>query len=181
MDLDVLPSELEELKTYKAQKADDEKKKLEGKSQWELLEKRLRDDHAKEVKRLTDDLSSVRDRYFSTLRDNALKSALSDVRALDEDRSLLEDAFRHRITIKEVDGGNGQKEIKPVIADKDGLELPVSEFIKGWAQSPEGKRHIKAPTANGGGASGGGTGGGVDLSKLSPTERLTAARAAGLK
>lgn len=70
--------------------------------------------------------------------------------------------------------------------DKDGKETKkaLAEFVKEWAGSDEGKHYVAASASSGAGASGGGSGGGgggVDLSKLSPTERLTAARMAGKK
>jgi hypothetical protein len=175
IDPEELPTTLEELKQFKAEKAANERKSLEGKSQWELLEKRLKEDHANAMKQAQDKLEKVLGLYHGTLRDNALSKALNEIRVRDEDRSLLEDAYRGRVTVRE----DGDK-YKPVILDKDGLELDVLEYFKSWAQTDEGKRRVKAPDASGGGARGGGVLAGADLSKLSPTERINAARKAGI-
>lgn len=61
-----------------------------------------------------------------------------------------------------------------VIGDK-----PLSDFIGEWSKTDEGKYFVDAPNSSGGGAPGGSTNaGGADLSKLSPVDRINAARAA---
>ena len=61
---------------------------------------------------------------------------------------------------------------KAVIGDKG-----LSEFIAEWSASDEGKHFIQAP-ANGGGGADGSKGTPInDLMKLSPVERMNAARA----
>lgn len=56
--------------------------------------------------------------------------------------------------------------------DKD-----LAAFVGEWAKGEEGKHFVSAPMNSGGGASGGGGKPGVDMSKLSPVDRITAARA----
>jgi hypothetical protein len=168
IDPEELPTTLEELKQFKAEKAANERKSLEGKSQWELLEKRLKEENANAVKKVQDDYKKVLGLYHGTLRDNALSKALNEIRVRDEDRSLLEDAYRGRVTVRE----DGDK-YKPVILDKDGLELDVLEYFKSWAQTDEGKRRVKAPDASGGGALGGSGAGGNRVMKRAEFESLS--------
>jgi hypothetical protein len=55
----------------------------------------------------------------------------------------------------------------------------LSEFVKEWAASDEGKRFVTAPANSGGGAHGGGGGKQtVDVSKLSATQKMEAGRKA---
>lgn len=54
----------------------------------------------------------------------------------------------------------------------------LPEYVKEWAAGEEGKFFVTAPANSGGGSGGSGTKPTVDLSNLSPTARLTAARAA---
>jgi DNA repair exonuclease SbcCD ATPase subunit len=61
---------------------------------------------------------------------------------------------------------------KAVIGDKE-----LSAFVKEWTASDEGKHFVQAPTNGGGGADGSKTPNTNDLMKLSPVERMNAARA----
>jgi DNA repair exonuclease SbcCD ATPase subunit len=61
---------------------------------------------------------------------------------------------------------------KAVIGDKE-----LSAFVKEWTASDEGKHFVQAPTNGGGGADGSKTPTNNDLMKLSPVERMNAARA----
>ena len=60
---------------------------------------------------------------------------------------------------------------KAVIGDKG-----LSEFVTNWAASDEGKHFIQAPANGGGGADGGKGTPNNDIMKLSPVERMNAAR-----
>ncbi len=63
---------------------------------------------------------------------------------------------------------------KAVVGDKE-----LVAYVKEWSLSDEGKQFVAAPQNSGGGSKGSGAGGGgQDLSKLSPVERINAARAA---
>lgn len=81
-------------------------------------------------------------------------------------RRLLAD----QVTVK-VDGDNRTA----VVGEK-----PLGDFVKSWAAGEEGKNYVVAQSNGGANAVGGKANGsgGVDMSKLSPTDRLTAARAA---
>jgi hypothetical protein len=61
---------------------------------------------------------------------------------------------------------------KAVIGDKE-----LSAFVKEWTSSDEGKHFVQAPANGGGGADGSKTPNTNDLMKLSPVERMNAARA----
>ena len=60
---------------------------------------------------------------------------------------------------------------KAVIGDKE-----LSAFVTEWSASDEGKHFVQAPTNGGGGADGSKTQNTNDLMKLSPVERMNAAR-----
>jgi len=57
-------------------------------------------------------------------------------------------------------------------------EKLLDEYIKEWAGGDEGKHFVSAPLNSGAGAPGSNGKGSPNLSKLSPVERITAARAA---
>lgn len=84
-------------------------------------------------------------------------------------KSLLSGAkaMIERMAKVEIEGDNRIAKI----GDKD-----VKSFISEWAASDEGKHYLDAPANSGGGAQGGGGKAEKDLSKYSPTERLTLAR-----
>ncbi len=71
-----------------------------------------------------------------------------------------------------------------VIADGESRKAMIGEkdltaFITDWAVSDEGKHFIQAPQNNGGGANGGqGNNSSAEIMKLSPVERMNAARQA---
>ena len=55
----------------------------------------------------------------------------------------------------------------------------LSDYVKDWAASDEGKHFVAAPNNSGGGANGGsGKGGSVDTSKMSATQKMEAGRKA---
>jgi hypothetical protein len=60
---------------------------------------------------------------------------------------------------------------KAVIGDKE-----LSQFVTEWSSSDEGKHFVQAPANGGGGADGSKTPTNNDLMKLSPVERMNAAR-----
>lgn len=165
LDLDTLPQTLEELKAFKAEREKLEREKLEGKGQYELLLKRATDKYEADRAELAKQLEAVTRELHETLRDNALKTALSDIRVRDEDRELIESAYRGRAVVKDLDG---RREV--LIPDRDGLELPIGEYFKTWAQSDQGKRYIKAPDNSGGGARGSAGGNGSNKNTYTRTE-----------
>jgi hypothetical protein len=103
------------------------------------------------------------------LVDNGLTEALIAAGVKKEFLPAVRKLLADKVTVK-VEGENRVA----VVGDK-----PLGDFVTTWKQSDEGKHYIAAPANGGGGAQGGkGNLNGVDLSKLSPIDRLTAARAA---
>lgn len=165
MEPEEIPTTLEELKAFKAEREKLEREKLESKGQYELLLKRATDKYEADRAALAKQLEAVTRELHETLRDNALKTALSDIRVRDEDRELIESAYRGRAVVKDLDG---RREV--LIPDRDGLELPIGEYFKTWAQSDQGKRYIKAPDNSGGGARGSAGGNGSNKNTYTRTE-----------
>lgn len=96
--------------------------------------------------------------------------------------ALLEAGVKNPVHLKAVTAMmRGSVEIKvegdarkAVVGDKE-----LTAYIKEWSASDEGKQFVAAPSNTGGGSPGSqGGGGGPDLSKLSPVERMVAAREA---
>lgn len=166
-DIDRIAAENDELKLKldetekRAKKAETEKAKVE-KEFGEKLSKKSGD-----IQRLIRDEAILKELTANNVKPEFLKAAAAMLRDRVE---VDEDAMQAFCLGKDKDG----KETKKVLA----------EYLKEWAGTDEGKNFVLASQSSGagaGGGSGGGSGGGVDLSKLSPTERLTAARAAGMK
>ena len=105
------------------------------------------------------------------LIDNGLTDALTKAGVKPELMKATKALFAGQASIK-VEGENRAA----LIGDK-----PITDFIGEWAKSDEGKHFVLAQQNAGGGGQGGGGQNKPDLSKLSPQERITAARAAAQK
>jgi hypothetical protein len=98
-----------------------------------------------------DDLQKMLDQkqksIESLLIGDGLKAALIEVGVKKEFLPYVESFMRGEVTVKESEG-----QLSAVANDK-----PLSEYVKEWAASDEGKAFVIAPTSSGGGAPGGTT------------------------
>lgn len=138
-------------------------------------------DKASTEKALTEKLGTKSQAIQRLMRDEALLKELTANGVKTEFLGPVSAYLRDRVQVDE-----DAMQAFGVGKDKDGKETKkaLAEYVKEWAGSDEGKHYVAASASSGAGAGGGGSGGGgggVDLSKLSPTERLTAARMAGKK
>lgn len=102
------------------------------------------------------------------LVDNGLVDELTKAGVTDPIRLKAAKAMLKESVSLSIDG----EARKAMMGDK-----PLSEAIKEWAASDEGKHFIAAPNNNGGGASGGGGGADTDsLAKMTAQQRMDAGR-----
>ena len=107
---------------------------------------RERKRHETTINNLTGERDDLKQKLNKNVVENQLKTELGQLNIVPTMRTATERLWRNDLTIDE--DGN------PVTTDGK----PLSDAIKEWAESEEGKHFIAAP-ANGGGSGGGGQGG----------------------
>lgn len=137
----------------------------------EKVKQQLQTKYQKEIEALNAKLSAKDEKLNSILIDGGLTEALAKANIapqyMDAARALVKTSFKAEVV--EADGKS--------IAQIDGK--PITEFVTSWSQGDQGKHFVAAQNNSGGGANGSNGGGkavNAELSKLSPVERLTAAR-----
>jgi len=123
-----------------------------GKAKQPDLEK-LKQNARKPVEKERDQYREQADRLSQQLTqlvaDNALQSAMDEVKVASPFKRYLRDAFRNKVKVVEGEDGN------PVaMIDGEYGEQPVNAYLKEWSQTDEGKAFIQAPDNGGGGARG---------------------------
>ena len=156
-----LTEKVEELEDMKIKKTDDVKAEVE----------KVTVKFKKEIEALTGERDAATSRLNKSLIDNGLKDALIAAN-VDKDHMPLVTAFlktNNKIDISVDEEDNP----RAIIGDK-----PISDFVTEWANSDSGKKYVVAKDNSGGGANNRSGGGATheELSKMSPTERLMAAR-----
>lgn len=163
-DMNSLKADLEAIKADK-EKADEEAASKGG--DVEKIKQQLSDKHKRELEAEKAKTADWEGRYNREIVDRSLGDALAKAGVVSDS---LEDAriilkAKHKVEI----GADG-----PTIDGKS-----VTDFVSEWSQGDSAKKYVAAPNNSGGGANGSNGGGkavNADLSKLSPVERLTAAR-----
>lgn len=133
----------------------------------EKIKQQLIDKHKREMEAEKAKTADWEGRYNREIVDRSLGDALAKAGvvadSLEDARIILK--AKHKVEV----GADG-----PMVDGK-----PITDFVSEWSQGDGAKRFIAAPANSGGGANGSNGGGkavNADLSKLSPVERLTAAR-----
>ena len=124
-------------------------------------------DAAKQLEQVSKSLESESGFTSKLLLDNGLTDALVKAGVKKELLPAVKALLSKQAKV--VADGDARK---AVIGDKG-----MSEFITEWSASDEGKHFIQAPANGGGGADGSKGTSNNDLMKLSPVERMNAARA----
>jgi len=126
----------------------------------------------KDLKAAQDSTAAEQLANHTLLVDRGISDALIKAGVKKEYMDFVKAKYLTQAKVVEADGAR-----KGQIGDKD-----IDAFFGEWAKGEEAKHFIGAPANNGGGATGGGGGAtNAELMKLSPTARLDAARAQGLK
>ncbi|MGX1587340.1 hypothetical protein [Brevundimonas diminuta] len=151
-----------------AKQAEEEAKAAEAATEAkdiEALRTQLETKHARELKSATDRAERAEGQVQRLVIDTGLSTALDDARVKPELKKAATAMLREGVELRDDDEGGPA-------AYKGGL--PLSEAIKLWADSDEGKAFIMAGNS-GGGAPGGGKGAhsGPNPWKLGPTFNLT--------
>lgn len=164
-DMKVLKDQIDEINAAK-QKAEEEAAAKKGDVDT------IRQNYEKKLKALEDDKIALNGKLNSILIDGGLTDALAKANVSPVHMDLVKAYIKtsHKAEVIEKDGA-------PVamIGDK-----PVSDFVKDWSQSDQGKHYVAAPNNGGGGANGSegeGKAGAktlprADFNKLSPADQM---------
>lgn len=152
-----LTEKMEELEDSKVKKSDDVEAALT----------KQREKHDKEIEKLTQSVESS----TSTIRSLTIESALADSLAKSNISKDHYEMVKSWVKGQKIDIDNEDESPKALIGGSS-----ISEFVEEFAKSDKGKLYVASENNSGGGATGGSGKGSVDLSGMSPTQKLDYAR-----
>jgi len=128
----------------KAQKAEEDRMKSAG--EWEKLDEQRKIAHQKEIDKLTKQIEDLKKANDNFLVETSIGAAIREAKIAPHAVDLVSAYVGQKIAIVDVDG---KRQVR--VGDDD-----VSNFLKKFVESDDGKHYTLADTNTGGNASGGG-------------------------
>jgi len=127
--------EMEELINIRETKKAEEIRNLEDKRQWEALKRRMEENHTRQIKDIEEEKKRNWDLLEGYVRDDHLKSALSERGVSDTGRQLLPKILKDRIGIRLEDGNRPSLEFfdeygQPQVVNGKNEDYTLDDFME---------------------------------------------------